>query len=110
MNLVTAKDVITARAAIAAIGVSAVALPGVRQVIEDAVENIQRWEREAVCRSLLEELSPDSRQAVALQELGVSHLVDGYASGVEILPIRKRPLKPKPRGRKALVKRQKKAR
>lgn len=102
MNLVTAIDAVKGNAAMAA-GVALV--PGAKWLIDAAVEEIQRQAQEAV----LEGLSPDSRQIAALHEAGVS-LFDGFASGIEVLPVRKRPLKPKPHGREALVMRQKKAR
>lgn len=91
-------------------GASAVALPGVRRVIMTAAEvEALHKEQEAELGRLLRFFSPASEQLAALQKLGVS-VWDGFANGVEVLPIRKRPLKPTPRGRDALVKRQKKAR
>lgn len=104
MNL---KDAIAVGAAVSA---GAALVPGAKQVLDDAINEMQYQAQEAVYRSFLEELSPKSRQIVALQEAGVMSLFGRAAFGVEILPIRKRPLKPKPRGREALVKRQKKAR
>lgn len=106
MNLVTAKGSTTAAAAILA---GAALVPGAKRVLDDAIDEIQRQAEEAALRMMLEELSPESRQIAALNEAG-ARLFDGFASGFEVLPIRKRPLKPKPHGREALVKRQKKAR
>lgn len=94
----------------AAASLSAVALPGVRQVIMTAAEiEALHKEREAELARLLWDFSPEPKQMAALRELGAG-VWDGFANGVEMLSIRKRPLKPEPRGRDALVKRQKKAR
>lgn len=98
-TLIGSEEVVKAASVMAA-GASVVALPGVRQVVTSAadIEDLHR-EREAELGRLLRAFSPEPKQIAALHELGV-----------EVLPIRKRPLKPKPRGRDELVKRQRKAR
>lgn len=100
MSFATAGD---AAAAAASILTGAALVPGARRVLDDAIDEIQHQAAEAVLRSMLEELSPDSRRVAALHEIGVS-----VFSGMPM--IRERPLKPKPHGREVLVKRQKKAR